>query len=288
MSWGVPYKGSKSCMAQWVVDRLPGGDRLVDIFAGGCAVTHCAMVSERWPKFLANDIDSGPQLFRDAALGKYHDDRRWFSREDFYALKETDPYIKWCWSFGNDGKSYMYSRDIEPYKKAMSDVIAGRNQRERYLAYKQAIKMLLAAPDMINNHADRLQNLERLERLERLGRLERLEVVRGDYRACSLRAGDVVYCDIPYRGTGADYCKGFDYDAFYSWAEAQTVPIIISEYDMPAGRFVCIAERFRRGHLCATNNSRALTERLFVPAAQLAEYRRRMNHDRLEAQTDEP
>ena len=257
-------------MVKWVVEHLPGGDRLVDLFAGGCAVTHYGMVSERWPKFLANDIDSGPELFYCAAHGRYHDDRRWFSRADFYALKETDPYIKWCWSFGNDGHSYMYSREIEPYKKAMSDVIAGRSQRERYLAYKQAIKLLLRSPDMLSNHADRIQSLERLERLERL------EVSRLDYRNVKLADGDIVYCDIPYKGTGADYCRGFDHDAFYGWAVRQDALIIISEYDMPEDRFRCVAECFRRGHLCATNNSRELTERLFVPATQYDEYMQRM------------
>lgn len=39
MRYGVPYRGSKNKIADWVVDHLPDGKTLVDLFAGGCAVT---------------------------------------------------------------------------------------------------------------------------------------------------------------------------------------------------------------------------------------------------------
>ena len=42
ISYGVPFKGSKNAIADWVIDQLPPGKRLVDLFAGGCAITHCA------------------------------------------------------------------------------------------------------------------------------------------------------------------------------------------------------------------------------------------------------
>lgn len=34
--YGLPYKGSKSKIAQWVIDILPSAQVLYDIFAGGC------------------------------------------------------------------------------------------------------------------------------------------------------------------------------------------------------------------------------------------------------------
>lgn len=33
--YGTPYKGSKSAIADWIVDNLPEADTLVDLFAGG-------------------------------------------------------------------------------------------------------------------------------------------------------------------------------------------------------------------------------------------------------------
>lgn len=49
----------------------------------------------------------------------YKDEKRWISREDFVKLKDTDPYVRYCWSFGNNGRSYLYGRFIEPWKKAL-------------------------------------------------------------------------------------------------------------------------------------------------------------------------
>ena len=34
MRYGVPYRGSKNKIAQWVISNLPAGDTLIDLFAG--------------------------------------------------------------------------------------------------------------------------------------------------------------------------------------------------------------------------------------------------------------
>jgi len=118
MSYGTPYMGSKSGIARWIVDILPANETLVDLFAGGCAVTHCAMLSGKWNRFMVNDICGSTELFLDAIHGKYHDEKRWISSEDFNRLKNDDRYVATCWSFGNRGKTYLYSRAIEPYKRS--------------------------------------------------------------------------------------------------------------------------------------------------------------------------
>lgn len=48
-SYGIPYQGSKSKIAPWVVEHLPSSDVLVDLFAGGCAITHCELESVPFP-----------------------------------------------------------------------------------------------------------------------------------------------------------------------------------------------------------------------------------------------
>ena len=60
-----------------------------------------------------------PTLFIDAINGKYNDESRWISREDFFRLKDTDPYVAVVWSFGNNLRDYLYSKEIEPLKKAI-------------------------------------------------------------------------------------------------------------------------------------------------------------------------
>ena len=119
-NYGLPYTGSKSRIAHWVIDNLPGGRVLIDAFAGGCSITHRALLSQKWQTVIANDINvKYPQLFIDAMHGKYRDERRWISREDFERLKSQDAFVACCWSFGNNLKTYMYSQGIEPYKRAL-------------------------------------------------------------------------------------------------------------------------------------------------------------------------
>ena len=119
-NYGLPYTGSKSKIAHWVIDNLPLGRVLIDAFAGGCAITHRALLSKKWQTIIANDINfKYPQLFLDAVRGKYRDERRWISREDFERLKSKDAFVACCWSFGNNLLRYMYNKKIEPYKRAL-------------------------------------------------------------------------------------------------------------------------------------------------------------------------
>ena len=117
--YGLPYKGSKNSIAEFIVESIPSRTHFYDLFAGGGAVSHCAMLSGKFHTFHMNDIEDTPLLFLESVHGRYHYENRWISREDFYRLKDSEPYIRYCWSFGNNGKSYLYSKEIEPWKKAL-------------------------------------------------------------------------------------------------------------------------------------------------------------------------
>lgn len=111
--------GSKNKIAEWVVGHFPEKKHFYDLFAGGCAVTHCAMLKSKFETFTINDISKMTEFFTDAISGKYADEKRWISRKDFFALKDNDDYVRICWSFGNKGTDYLYSKEIEPWKKAL-------------------------------------------------------------------------------------------------------------------------------------------------------------------------
>ena len=91
-----------------------------------------------------------------------------------------------------------------------------------------------------------------------------------DYQDVPIPENSVIYCDIPYKGTGRYAGKGadFDHDRFYEWALRQTQPIFISSYDMPKEDFKVIAEWSRIDTLSPTNNSLRVTERIFIPRTQ--------------------
>lgn len=47
-NYGLPYMGSKSAIAEKIVDFLPKSTTLVDLFGGGGAITDCASQSGKW------------------------------------------------------------------------------------------------------------------------------------------------------------------------------------------------------------------------------------------------
>lgn len=119
-NYGFPYKGSKNRLAEKIVMLFPDAENFYDLFCGGCAITHRALIENRWKNYVINDIDSRcPKLFLDAINGKFKNETRWLSREDFYNLKDNDGYVAFCWSFGNNENGYLYSKEIESWKKAL-------------------------------------------------------------------------------------------------------------------------------------------------------------------------
>ena len=117
---GLPYKGGKNKLAERIVSIFPRAEHFYDLFSGGCAIAHCALLKNKFPHVHINDINPMmPQAFVKALQGGFDDEDRWISREDFMRLKDTDPYVAICFSFGNDLKTYCYGKDIEETKKAL-------------------------------------------------------------------------------------------------------------------------------------------------------------------------
>ena len=120
MNYGLPYKGSKNRIAKKILDVLPAAPVLYDVFCGGCAITHAALLSGKYSRVVANDVNGMiPHAFETALAGGFRNEDRWISRDDFQKLYKTDPYVAICFSFGNDLYEYCYARELEPYKRAL-------------------------------------------------------------------------------------------------------------------------------------------------------------------------
>ena len=286
MNYGLPYMGSKSKIAEWVVSNLPSADIWIEPFAGGCAVTHAAILSGKYKHFIINDITDSTKTFIYAIKGGFKNENRWISREDFFRLKDTDPYVRICFSFGNDQRTYCYG-DIEPYKRAFHYAV--------FNDFKPFAELRILIPDCVLNgckntyekrlrikkfliqirkdkHAGDLQSLESLERLERLQSLERLErlqslgnlqSLQGDYKTISIPTDKsyVIYCDPPYKNTSS-YLDNFNHEEFYKWALKQD-NCYISEYNMPDS-FVRIALKSKLSLKAATGNRKMKEEGIWV------------------------
>ena len=98
--YGTPYRGSKNAIAEWVISNLPPAETLVDLFAGGCAVTHAAILSGKFERFVVNDLTDAPQVFADAINGEFDGFATVPTREEFMA--SDDDALRLMYSFGNN------------------------------------------------------------------------------------------------------------------------------------------------------------------------------------------
>ena len=303
--YGVSYKGSKSKIVDKLAEVIPyrGIDNFYDLFAGGCAVTHKMYLEGRYKHYYANDIDGQAlRLFCDGLKGKYANETRWISREDFFNLKDCDPYVSCCWSFGNNQRDYLYSRAIEPYKKACHYAIVFGDFallkdlypdvgaaceitlngivdiHERRIKFRSVIGCKLA--ERSNSGLMRLSQENDVDRLESLERLESFEYSVSDYKAVEIKPNSVIYADIPYISTNtydgtSSVVQPFNHEEFYDWCCKQNELVLISEYYMPKDRFTKVWSTNHVQSLCATKTS-SVQECLFVPTHQLEKYNNMM------------
>lgn len=258
MTYGMPYTGSKNGIAEDIIKILPPGKRFVDLFGGGGAMTHCAVLSGKYECVLYNEIlPLVADTFQKAINGYYAPENFkpwWVSREDFFRLRETDGYVALCFSFGNNMENYFCGEDMESKKRELFN--AGKYKGET------------------GNQA--ATALARLARLARLADKCPVEVRCEDYTEYEYREGDVVYCDPPYitqhtkqRLYRQDQSKRkkafqFEYADFYDWAATRDYPVYVSSYAVPDLRFDRIAEISKRAIFAQSGNGTRKHELLFT------------------------
>ncbi|MEF2737048.1 MAG: DNA adenine methylase [Bifidobacterium choerinum] len=279
--YGLPYRGSKNSIAEWVIDHLPPADTLVDLMAGGCAVSHAALMSGKYKHVIANDITDTAFIFDAAMRGEMDGYATVLTRDEFHTVKATDTLGSIIYSFSNNREDYLYGADSEQLKTAATSMILAPSIHERRLAYKRFLTMLdnhIRANGGVKNNWRSLDPVERLERVQALSQIDTQATftpLQGDYRNVDIPADAIVYVDPPYLGTNCGAYNGFDFDAFYAWL--RTVPnlTIISEYTAPP-ECVEITHTQKRVTVAANNKTKKATELLLVPARQLDQYKQAM------------
>jgi site-specific DNA-adenine methylase len=290
MSLGIPYMGSKRKLASTILQKITARHSKIsdfyDLFGGGVSISFTAIKDYRFNvhynelnkhifslvEYLKNNKELEPKFYE------------WVSRDEFFKQinkrnEDADWYsgfVMSCWSFGNKQSSYIYGSDIEKLKRLAHEFIVhgcldsmnelGVNipeilnfkdvQKRRVLFCKEIEKIL-------NNRFD-MQNLESLKYIESLGRLQNLQnlqITNKSYENVLINGENpVIYCDIPYKGTGEYKEGGFDHEKFYEWFANLDYPAYLSEYDAPFEKI----EMFRhRSSLSATNNKKQVFESIF-------------------------
>lgn len=294
-SYGVPHIGSKNSIAKWVVEILPPAKHFYDLFGGGGAITHAAILSGKFDNFHINDNNEKLLLFADAIRGKYNKIPNWVSNKKFHS-PTTPIYEKTIYSYGNNGVCYLYSpvlehyqelfyraiilRDYEEYEKQFSIKLSTVDNANLFLRLESAREMIKAQRNNLPSELQHFSNsslislkwLEAARRIANLSTLkpyaEKVNFTISDYQDVPILQDSVIYCDPPYLAAKRVCTRfykqqgGFNYDRFYCWAQRQQ-NIFISEYEMPP-EFVCIAEKKKKVTLAQKVGSEKI-ERLFIP-----------------------
>lgn len=266
MTWGMPYMGSKADIVQSIALNFPKADHFYDLFGGGGSMTHYMSLrkANNYKHFHYNEIKKHiADVFRKAVDGEFSAEifkPSWISRDNFKRMKLTNGYVYLCWSFGNNGETYLFGQDIEEYKRSLHMAVVfnefndlaknmlGITDWPRGCVTIKQKRLLVRAIVKFKNQdkshvvlqrleqLERLQQLQQLQRLEQLAKINRLEITNASYEHVCIEKNAVVYCDIPYAGT-ADYGNEFDHKKFFDWAATRPFPVFISEYKIEDPRF---------------------------------------------------
>ena len=243
---GLPYQGSKKKISKKIVEIIKqnfGTDKpIYDIFGGGGAITAECILNGL--EVYYNDLDKDITNAFERVVSQ---DRDWIktliiSRTEFTEIKDkenktTDDFLKLLVnSFGNDKRSYLYSKEISDLKYNLAkeiiekhDVFSGYKQTETYKGSIEKYKRL-----------QQLQRLQQLEQLQRLQQLDKVKATNKSYHDFSEVSGAILYLDPPYEGScQKSYINSFDSQEFYDWAFeiAKTNIVIISSYSISDERF---------------------------------------------------
>lgn len=281
--------GSKRKLApeilKFITSRHPEMTDFYDLFGGGGSVSFTAIRDYRFNVHY-NELNS--HIYH---LVKYLKENEtlepkfyeWVTREQFFeqigkSNEESDWYsgfIMSCWSFGNSQTSYLYGSDIEETKRLAHEfIVNGCLESMRALGVdipslldiRDIQKRRIVFCDYIKKNGsslsdNRVQNMELVEHLTRIQNLQNLQTTNLSYEKFVINGSNpVVYCDIPYKGTGEYKEGGFNHEAFYEWARNCPHPVYISEYNAP---FNEVKAFMHRSSLSATNNAKKTIEKIF-------------------------
>ena len=254
---GLPYQGSKKKISKKIVEIIKqnfGTDKpIYDIFGGGGAIAAECLINGLDVHY--NDLD---RTITDMFQRVLATDREFLktlivSREEFFKIREkenktVDDELKLLInSFGNDRKTYLYSRKFSDLKYNLAVEIIKKH--DTFSGYKKTETYKNAYRPFDIGKVDRsqvLQQLQRLHQLQRLQQLSRIEVTNLDYTAFSGVEDTILYLDPPYQNT---LLKGysineFNSQSFYGWAYEMSKKniVLISSYEISDERFECVYE----------------------------------------------
>ena len=273
---GLPYQGSKKKISKKIVEIIKQNfgttKPIYDIFGGGGAITAECILNGL--EVYYNDLDKDITSAFERVISQ---DREWIktlivSCEEFFEIKAkenktADDFLKLLVnSFGNDKKSYLYSKETSDLKYNLAKEII--ENHDVFNGYKKTETFKKATYNAKQENDKRVQQLERLGQLEQLQQLNKIKATNKSYHDFSDISGAILYLDPPYEGSSQKgYINSFDSQEFYDWAfkMAKNNIVIISSYSISDERFESVYSFDEaRSTLQGGENIKAKNEKLFM------------------------
>ena len=273
---GLPYQGSKKKISKKMIEIIKQNfgttKPIYDIFGGGGAITAECILNGLEVHY--NDLDKDITNAFERVISQ---DREWIktlivSCEEFFEIKAkenktADDFLKLLVnSFGNDKKSYLYSKETSDLKYNLAKEII--ENHDVFNGYKQTETFKKATYNAKQENDKRVQQLERLGQLEQLQQLNKIKATNKSYHDFSEVSGAILYLDPPYEGSSQKgYINSFDSQEFYDWAfkMAKNNIVIISSYSISGERFESVYSFDEaRSTLQGGENIKAKNEKLFM------------------------
>jgi len=290
MSTGLPYMGSKRKLAKKIVGYIksqhPTAEYFIDLFGGGGAISYEAQ--KQGFKVVCNDKNKAIIALHKKIQGGLPDSiYDWVSREQFLKNRDRQDwyggFLQSIWTFGNNGKDYLYGRKVEPIKHQLHKIIVecsvGTLQNFSYIGedtmweiakcfqindlHSRRKVILKILKNCANN--SQVKYIEHLTRLNAIQGIEEIEnrnaitFISLDYKDVEIPENSVVYLDPPYRDTHG-YQEDVFHDELDEWAKNCGEACYMSEYKAP---FEVVQEWQKRTTLCATANDIQTVEKLY-------------------------
>lgn len=221
MSTILKWAGNKTAIMSELKKHLPDGPRLVEPFAGSCAV----MMATDYPYYLVADINPDLinlyQVIKEDVNSFIHLVERIFSKftteEDYYKCRQ-----------------FFNTVPLEPIEKAAYFLFLNRHCYRGLCRYNQ--RGLFNVP--YGNYKKPYLPVDEIRAFAEKAVRATFICASYDETLAMLQAGDVVYCDPPYDGTFSGYhTAGFSDDDQYDLASilvrrsSEGHPIVVSNSD---------------------------------------------------------
>lgn len=269
---GLPYVGSKKKISKKIAQIIAqnfGTDKPVyDLFGGGGAVSLELMLNG-FTDVHYNELDT---LTFDAFHTALYDDfdvrDLIVTRDEFFEIRNSehggiDELKLMVNSFGNNRRSYLYSKSMSEIKTNLAEKIVWEESDWR--RYKQT-------------ETYKLSEIERIQQIEQIGRIKQVEQIKQtehkdlkctnfDYKHFSDLFGSVLYLDPPYEDATNEYKTGkFESSELYDWAYKMSKDnvVIISSYEVDDERFEPVFEFKNARSMINSKGVGNRTEKLFM------------------------